>query len=435
MTNMAMASVDEFKVTEIGDIPLEWNIKKLGELGKLTDGDWILTENYSETGVRLLQVGDVGVGIFADKSNRYISLETARKLKCTFLQPNQILISRMPDPIGRACLTPALPYPTITAVDVSIMTPGEDIDIDFLVHVLNSPINLHQCERLATGATRQRVSRRNLETIFIPSPPLPEQRRIAAVLNAIQEAIAAQDDVVAAAREFKRSLMQRLFTYGPGQEPAETKETEIGEIPVHWEVDSIGHRTTVKSGTTPSRSNDKYWKDGSIPWVKTGEINYRVIETTEEFVTPLAFQETSLHLYPAGTLLLAMYGQGITRGKVALLGIEATINQACAAITPRDDSLLNTYFYCYLTSAYERLRSKSHGTHQLNLNAQIIESFCVPIPPVHEQRMIHEMLSSVDNKIAEEEDCKTALQAFFKSMLHQLMTGQTRLLSDEGLPL
>lgn len=77
-------------------------------------------------------------------------------------------------------------------------------------------------------------------TIHSPSHPSPEQRRIATVLNAIQDAIAAQEDVIAAARAFKRSLMQRLFTYGPGREPAPTKETEIGEIPAHWEVTPFG---------------------------------------------------------------------------------------------------------------------------------------------------------------------------------------------------
>jgi len=113
--------------------------------------------------------------------------------------------------------------------------------------------------------------------VVIPLPPLPEQRRIAAVLNAIQDAIAAQEDVIAAARQFKRSLMQRLFTYGPGRELAETKETEIGEIPAHWEVLAIGDFADISSGTTPSRANPDYWLDGSIPWVKTGEVDYRHI--------------------------------------------------------------------------------------------------------------------------------------------------------------
>jgi type I restriction enzyme S subunit len=95
-------------------------------------------------------------------------------------------------------------------------------------------------ESKGTGSTFKAINKGTLHDFFVLLPPLPEQRRIAAVLNAIQDAIAAQEDVIAAARQFKRSLMQRLFTYGPGREPAETKETEIGEIPAHWEVVELG---------------------------------------------------------------------------------------------------------------------------------------------------------------------------------------------------
>ena len=278
------------------------------------------------------------------------------------------------------------------------------------------------------------IALERLRAFPVTLPPLPEQRRIAAVLNTIQDAIAAQEDVITAAKEFKRSLMHRLFTVGPGREPAPTKETEIGEIPTHWQVIQLGECATVSSGTTPSRADSRYWVDGTVPWVKTGEVDYCHITATEERVTELALRETSLRLYRAGTLILAMYGQGITRGKVAILDIPATINQACAAILG-DGTLSTEYMYHYFTSAYERLRSLSHGTQQLNLNAQIIRSVNVPVAPIDEQQQVADFLNSTDAKIAAEEDRLTALQALFKSMLHQLMTGQIRLLSDEGLPL
>ncbi len=270
--------------------------------------------------------------------------------------------------------------------------------------------------------------------MLIPYPPLPEQRRIAAVLTAIQDEIAVQEDIIREAREFKRSTMQRLFTYGPGDTPAATQMTEIGEIPAHWAVETIGAKCQLKSGSTPSRKKKLYWEDGAIPWVKTGEINYHLIMFTEERITQAALDETSLRIFSPGTLLLAMYGQGITRGKVGMLGINATINQACLAIIPKDDSVLTDYLFHYLAFAYQRLRDHSHGTQQSNLSGRIVASIGIPIPPGKEQKEIASLLQNIDEKIAAEEDRKAAMQDFFRSTLHQLMTGQIRLLSDEGLP-
>ena len=272
-----------------------------------------------------------------------------------------------------------------------------------------------------------------LKEKYIQCPPLPEQRRIATVLNTIQDEIAVQDDILHELREFKRSTMERLFTYGAGDTPAETKMTEVGEIPAHWEVKVIGDVCDLRSGSTPNRSKKEYWDEGSIPWVKTGEINYHVITFSEEHITDIALKQTSLTLFPSNTLILAMYGQGITRGKVAILGIEATINQACLAIMPKFNIPLTLYLFHYLNYSYLRLREHSHGTQQANLSGRIVASIGIAIPPQNEQKEIIGILDDIDRKIFVEEDRKSALQDFFRSTLQQLMTGQIRLLSDEGM--
>ena len=161
-------------ISDGGRLPDGWQVVKLVDIGNLQDGDWILKEDYTDTGVKLLQVGDIGVGKFNDKSERYISLERAKKLNCTFVNPEgDILISRMPDPIGRACLAPFLSYSYIVAVDVTIFSVKKDIaSPNFIVYSLNNPSTLKEVNKYASGATRQRISRTNLETIKIP-PPSP----------------------------------------------------------------------------------------------------------------------------------------------------------------------------------------------------------------------------------------------------------------------
>ena len=178
--------------------------------------------------------------------------------------------------------------------------------------------------------------------------------------------------------------MAHLFTHGTRGEP--TKQTPTGEMPVSWDIKTLGELSQVMSGGTPSRTEPAYW-GGDIPWVKTGEIDYGTIATTEETITQEGLQNSSARIIPAGTLLMAMYGQGITRGRVAILGIDAAINQACAAIFCSQADLLTDFAFHFLAYSYESIRNLGHGANQKNLNAMLVRSIPISLPPtVEEQR-------------------------------------------------
>jgi type I restriction enzyme S subunit len=188
----------------------------LGQLGFLEDGDWILTNDYVSRGVRLFQVGDIGRGELLAKSNRFISMNRATELRCTILRAGDILISRMPDPIGRACEIPQLPYPSITAVDVTIFRPDTTrLDTEFVVQFMNSRSWLADSATKASGATRQRISRANMELLEVPVPPLAVQHRIAATLRERLLAIDAVESAVRAEKEaidaLPAALLRRAF--------------------------------------------------------------------------------------------------------------------------------------------------------------------------------------------------------------------------------
>jgi type I restriction enzyme S subunit len=198
-------------------LPPGWRWVRLASIGQLVDGDWILNSDYSASGVRLLQVGDIGCGKFLGKSSRFVSLERALELRCTFLRPGDILISRMPEPIGRACILPDLGYPAITAVDVSILRLERNCaEPDFVVQYLNSDQWYRLVLNYASGATRPRVSRTKLENFEIPLPPLSEQRRIAAILKeqmaAVERARAAAQAELEAIEALPAALLRRAFS-------------------------------------------------------------------------------------------------------------------------------------------------------------------------------------------------------------------------------
>jgi type I restriction enzyme S subunit len=197
-------------------------------------------------------------------------------------------------------------------------------------------------------------------------------------------------------------------------------ETELGALPSEWEIVPLGDLATLSTGGTPRRERPEYW-NGTIPWVKTGEVNYGVIRSTEEHITEEGMANSSARLYPAGTLLVAMYGQGITRGRAAILGIEATINQACAAI--RVGNKIDTRFLFFaFKHQYEAIRDLGHGANQRNLNMLILRGVKFPVPPLAEQQAIALVLRTVQQAKEVTETVIAAARQLKQSLMRHLFT-------------
>jgi type I restriction enzyme S subunit len=194
---------------------------------------------------------------------------------------------------------------------------------------------------------------------------------------------------------------------------------------------TLGDISTISSGGTPERSRPDFW-GGSIPWVKTGEICFNTIRDTEEKITEAAVSGSSTKVFRAGTLLMAMYGQGKTRGQVALLGIDAAINQACAAITPQEPDDAN-YLFQYLTYRYNDIRRLSNSGSQENLNAELIRSIPIHYPPEPSRRKIAAVLSTWDEALEKLDALITAKERRKKVLMNQLLTGRKRLKGFDGI--
>lgn len=300
----------------------------------------------------------------------------------------------------------------------------DDVDAHFYVYFLQSAFTqLGIFEGAGNKTTIPNLSRNRLAALDVPHPPKTEQQSVAQALAKVREAIAVHDKATTTALELKHAVMNDLFMRGLRGE--QQKETEIGLMPESWEVAAIGTKHTVVSGGTPSRGNPAFWSGGTIPWVKTTEVDYCVITETEEHITPLGLESSAAKMLPAGTLLMAMYGQGITRGKVAILGIEAACNQACAAILPKDGTVLPRYLYHFLTWRYDAIRSLAHGGQQQNLNLEIVREMPLTFPQSQDEQCdIVTILDAVDRKIDLHRKKREVLEELFESLLHKLMTGE-----------
>ncbi len=301
---------------------------------------------------------------------------------------------------------------------------GFEEDLDFIFYVLKGSLS-EALSKVVSGSTMPYIRKGDVERFPIPLPPLPEQKKIAHILSTIQRAIESQERIIQTTTELKKTLMHKLFTKGLRNEPQ--KQTEIGPVPESWGVAKVGDFAKIQSGGTPTRNVPENWIGGTIPWVKTGEIDYFVIKDTEEKITPVGLNNSAARRYPAGTLLMAMYGQGITRGRVGLLGIEAATNQACASISPSDEQKLSSVFlYYYFQYHYENLRKLGHGANQRNMNAALIRSFPISFPETDEQAAVVAALESLDAKSQLHERKREQLKKLFRTLLHELMTAKTR---------
>ena len=197
----------------------------------------------------------------------------------------------------------------------------------------------------------------------------------------------------------ERARLQATGKFGKSKQVLPVGETEWSfELPNGWEWTSVDSISSVGTGTTPSRTNPSYFDPPLIPWVTSGETRDPFIGVTAEKVSPLALKETNLTVYPVGTLIVAMYGQGKTRGQVSELQIEAATNQACSAIIPAlPDRSFRKYIKLFFEKIYDEIREEAAGGAQPNLNVGKIKATLVSLPPLAEQ---HRIVAKVDELLA-----------------------------------
>lgn len=261
------------------------------------------------------------------------------------------------------------------------------------------------------------LSKANIGKISTGVPTPPEQKKIADCLTSVDELIAAQARKVNALKVHKKGLMQQLFPRVGATQPR-LRFPEFQEA-AEWSSDSLGSLFETSSGGTPDREKMEYW-DGNIPWITTSLVAFNIVTEASEFITEEGLRNSSAKLFPEKTILIAMYGQGKTRGQVAMLGIEAATNQACTAILPRND-IDPRFVFLNLGSRYEELRGLSNSGGQENLSQGLIQTLQFSYPKSKdEQEKIADCLTFLDDLIAAQTQKLDALTTHKKGLIQQL---------------
>ncbi|RIK27199.1 MAG: type I restriction endonuclease subunit S [Chloroflexi bacterium] len=403
-----------------------------------TDGDY----PFAKVG-DISQVFRAGRKVINSAGN-YISEQIRKKINARAFPPGTIVFPK----IGEA---PRNNYRVINSVEMifdnnvmGIVPKNELVDKDYLYYYLTT----RDFGELAVATAVPSIRKGDVGSIAFPLAPLNEQRRIVskieelfsdldegeAALRRVQSLLASYRQAVLKAAvtgeltkawretnqhrlESGEALLQRILQArreqwngrGQYQEPQPPDIDELPDLPEGWVWASIDQLFNVYVGSTPSRKEPSYW-GGDIPWVSSGEVAFCRISDTKEKITRQGYENSSVKLHPKGTVLLAMIGEGRTRGQAAILDIEACHNQNSASIRVSETDIPPGYIYYLLMYSYEQNRRMGQGGNQPALNGMKIKGLTVPLAPLEEMKEIVNQIEIISSRIdALEIWCKTEL--------------------------
>lgn len=305
---------------------------------------------------------------------------------------------------------------------IRVVPNGPLVSAHYLAAFCSSPLGRQWLEAaMKTTAGQTGLAGSDLKRLPVRLAPRQEQERI---VSAIEEAFSKLDAGETGLRRVRQLLKRmrdfvlaaavagRLVPQDPSDTPAASLLADLavasgGGPKDGWATVRLGDVARIGSGTTPRRGESRYWNNGTIPWVTSGLVTKGVIREAQEFVTERALRETSLRVWPSATLLVAMYGEGQTRGRCAELGIDAACNQACAAISLlKPLQLYKDFVRISFDANYMANRRLGGGGVQPNLNAGLIRDMVLPLPPPEEQARI---VGEVERQVSFIEACELAV--------------------------
>ncbi|MBC9719399.1 restriction endonuclease subunit S [Streptomyces sp. TRM66268-LWL] len=387
------------------ELPKGWARATLGEIISP------ISERYKPT------PGDdlpyLGMDHVESHTGRILDLGTAATIKSSspVVKPGYLLYGRLRPYLNKVALAD---FSGICSGEFIAFPPSSAIDSRFLQHRLLSPDFVHYVMQKNPTGDRPRAHWEQFSDFTILLPPLAEQHRIVAKLDeqlahveAGQSALSAtankMEELIQATLQeaFRGTLTTEDLSEG-GSEAALAGNTVTTEgmwsIPKEWQWTTIGSLFQVFVGSTPSRSVQAYW-GGNIPWVSSGEVAFGRISTTRESITMESITNPETRIHPPGTVMVAMIGEGKTRGQTAILDIPAAHNQNCASIRVSETRILPEYVYYFFMSRYEETRREASGGNQPALNKGKIQALKIPIPPVGTQRAIVSRIQAVEREL------------------------------------
>jgi len=281
-----------------------------------------------------------------------------------------------------------------------------------------------------SGTNHPRTSWNAISQYKFLFPPKNERQKIGTILSTVDTAIQKSKVATEETERLKQGMMRELLIKGIRH--TEFKENEmLGRLPKGWYLKKIVDLFDIKTGTTPPTKVSKYWKEGTIQWYTPADLSNVgekiLLSESEKKITVEAYRETNINLIPSDSIILS------TRAPVGTIGItksDATFNQGCKGLIPRNVTETNVrFYYYYLQFKKSDLVNRSSGSTFKELSKDLLESYVVPVPESSEQKFIATILSTIDRKIELQRNRTAALEQLKQGLMNDLLTGKRRVMA------
>jgi len=422
------------KMTELGSLPEEWDVVRLGDVVKKTEQkDPKKSPGWRFKYIDVSSINRENLQIANYKS--YQGNEAPSRAK-KLVENKDVIFATVRPTLKRLTLIDEDFDGEICSTAFCILrTNGNILSPIFLLYAVQKDTFIEELGKIQRGASYPAVTDSDVKDQKIPLPPLPEQHKIATALSVVQEAKEKTDTVISATKELKKSLMKHLFTYGPvPREEAENvplKETEIGMVPEEWVVVRLGEKFIVKTSFPAFNSiqniDTKNNDDELVLALKVSDMNNPINQKyiNESLITfrhPIS-EVTKRRFLQPGSIIFPKRGAAISTNKKRITKYYSKLDPNLIGIEPRKDIHKE-----YLFGFFEQfdLRSLQDNTPIPQLNKNQVNSILFPLPPLPDQQRIASILSALDEKIEAEENKKKALDELFKTLLHNFMSAKIR---------
>ena len=422
---MVESKVGVFKETEIGLIPEDWSVVKLGDVAKVSAGGSAPQgEEYFKRGkYPFIRVQHIHNEDFKVIGFDLINDEAVKKYKLKLFPKGTIVFPKSGATVylEKRALLPFDAY--IVSHLCAVLSKDRNVLQKYVFHFL---LWKNLAKKKESGYPT--INLFEVKKLLLPLPPFPEQQKISKVLDTIQRAIENQDRIIETTKNLKKSLMQKLFHEGTKGE--ELKETEIGLIPKSWEVVRLGDDNILIQ--TQYGLSVKGQQSGKYPIIRMNNLQNGQIWINDLQFVDIDDKTFCKFKLNKGDILFNRTNSLELVGKASIFNLEGDFVFASYLIRLKtNSSILDPYFFNhYFNWGITQYRLKglaSRGVSQANISATKLKTFKIPLPPLPEQQEIANILSTIDRKIEIEQRGKDLLKQLFKTMLHKLMSGEIRL--------
>jgi type I restriction enzyme S subunit len=388
-------------------------------------GSNLQSSDYTENGVRIIQLQNIGDGEFSNDYQIFTSEEKADELLSCNIYPGDIIMSKMGDPVGRACLIPDIhPRYVMCSDGIRVVVDEKEFNKYFIYSLINSDLFRGLVEKTATGSTRKRIGLDDLKNLPMMVPAdLDEQKKIADCLSALDELITAENQKLEALQHHKKGLIEQLFP-ADGLKVPKLRFKEFRNSG-DWEEKPLGSLVEkVGSGVTPLGGDANYKKSGR-PFVRSQNVGWGIFLLNDiAFIDEETHQDSVSTEIKTGDVLLNITGASIGRSAVANEIVNGgNVNQHVCIIRTIKTELNAFFLNQYLVSSYgqEQIDSFQAGGNRQGLNFAQIRSFSIPIPPkLEEQQKLADCLFFVDKLINEQSQKVESVKVHKKGLMQQL---------------